>query len=339
MAAMTQSKKTRLTQTEEEEMERLAPVRIFVIRHSKSCSNLAREAAPLTARGQGSSHPDVLASENLKDPGLTFAGRALADGYRAKLHRRLARLGFEVSAMRSGASPLLRARQTAKLLFPNSRVEVFTGLGEEGEVPENTPAGQRYARPNWDLFLQAVAALAMQEGAHDIAVVAHGSFIRRVVSSLTREPKMPRLCNLSGFLLTCRLHRDRHLVVTKVQPIPYPRPGAFDNRNGDDSCPVYKIADNFSPRGCARRLWPRSSSLKTPFTSTLRYLVPILTFPAGALGEAWACYVALPGLEGATYILALVQISVNLIGGAATYPGMITRGLKSLKPSEKSKTK
>lgn len=59
-----------------------------------------------------------------------------------------------------------------------------------------------------------------------------------------------------------------------------------------------------------------------------RQLVPILTFPLGAGGEAWACYAALSHLHGLVYFLACLQIGINVIGGSAIYPGMVKKRIE-----------
>jgi len=70
----------------------------------------------------------------------------------------------------------------------------------------------------------------------------------------------------------------------------------------------------------------------------LRYAVPILTFPLGAGGEAFACYEALAALgSGTAYRAAVAQIVLNLAGFAAAYPGLVKRGLAAISPPKKKR--
>lgn len=73
--------------------------------------------------------------------------------------------------------------------------------------------------------------------------------------------------------------------------------------------------------------------------SALRYFIPVLTFPAGALGEAWACYVAMDSLVGLPKTLAAVQIFVNIVGGGAMYPQLFRRGIGELRSWQQTKRK
>ena len=237
----------------------LPSVRLVLLRHSKSCANLARERAPPHERGVGSKHPAARASESMRDPPLTRTGFARAERYRPVIQERLRRLGFEVAEARVGSSALLRARQTAALLFPNKELVVFRGLGELGAVPENTPAGQRYAKPSWGAFLREAAALTTGSGAHDIVAVAHGSFMKTVLETLTGKA-VPRFSNMGGFMLTCRLTAAGSLSVRGVKELHYPTPADFEDRDGRDACPSRRRASVKATKKAPGRRGSGSSS-------------------------------------------------------------------------------
>ena len=195
-------------------------MRLLVLRHGRSCANLAL--------AQGAAD-----SEQLRDPPLTEGGARSAAEYRPHLHRHLIRRGFEVASCCVGASGLLRARQTAALLFPNKRRVRFRGLGENGAVPENTPAGESYRKPDWSLALREAAQLVRERRVYDLAVVAHGTFMRGALSEITGY-QHARFSNLSGFLLHCRLVGDS-LVVESSEEVPCEMPSAPE----PDRCPEY----------------------------------------------------------------------------------------------------
>ena len=219
------------------DLARLPPVRVVLVRHSKSCSNLAREKAPLSEQTRhDSTHPAVVESQNLRDPPLTHEGVVYADGYRRQFRRRLEREGFDVAGACVGSSSLLRARQTAKLLFPNKETVIFGDLGEVGAHPENTPTGKAYTLPNWESFRKELASFAARFGIYDFVVVAHGSFMKGILEGLLGG-KSPRIPNLSGFMLTCSIEEES-LAVRQVRRLSHPEPGVFDNAGAKDFCPT-----------------------------------------------------------------------------------------------------
>lgn len=195
-------------------------MRLLVLRHGRSCANLA------LAQGAGD-------SQMLRDPPLSEGGARGAAEYRPRLHLHLADRGFEVASCCVGASGLLRARQTAALLFPNKRCERFRGLGENGAVPENTPVGELYEKPDWSLAVREAARLVRERRVYDLALVAHGTFMRKVLSKITGR-KQARFSNLGGFLLHCRLAGD-DLVIESFEAVPCEVPFAPDA----DRCPDY----------------------------------------------------------------------------------------------------
>jgi broad specificity phosphatase PhoE len=105
-----------------------------------------------------------------------------------------------------GSSRLRRAQQTAELLFPGMDLFVFPSLGEDGALPENTPRGLSYELPSWEGFLRELcSAWRKRKGRYsDFVVVAHGTFIRNVISSLSGS-KISPVTNLSGFAIDLSL--------------------------------------------------------------------------------------------------------------------------------------
>ena len=150
-------------------------IRICIIRHSKSGSNLLRE------RGQS--------GQNLRDPGLTVFGRKAAHEYSPKLQKILEENGFDIENTTVGASPLRRAQETAHSLFPNNTIHVFGQLNEHGDIPENIPRCNTKTRKGWIQFLKwldttyktSKTSNTSNEGVQTIIAVGHRTFFRREV--------------------------------------------------------------------------------------------------------------------------------------------------------------
>ena len=157
------------------------------MRHSKSCSNHLR-----------SSDPDVVVSQRLRDPGLSVLGERTARRYGPLLRTRLGTAGFDVEGAIIGASRLRRAQDTARIVFGRMPV-ALPHFAENGEIPENTPAGSEYAPPTWSLFLRHLSTL-VHEG-DSVAVVGHGSYLLSLWPRLTGSKRGARLNNLDGILL------------------------------------------------------------------------------------------------------------------------------------------
>jgi hypothetical protein len=81
--------------------------------------------------------------------------------------------------------------------------------------------------------------------------------------------------------------------------------------------------------------------LKNKVTLALRCIVPVVTFPVGAGGEAYVCWFAAqqgllkdqPIVQGLCYL----QVVVNVVGGLAAYPGIISKAVKSVAGDKKVK--
>lgn len=149
-------------------------IRICIIRHSKSGSNLLKE------RGQN--------GQDLRDPGLTVLGRKAAHEYSPRLQKILEDNGFDIENTTVGASPLRRAQETAHSLFPNNTIHVFGQLNEHGDIPENIPRCNTSTRKGWMHFLKWLDSMyASKEGVHSIIAVGHRTFFRREVLKPLRK--------------------------------------------------------------------------------------------------------------------------------------------------------
>ena len=143
-------------------------IRICVIRHSKSGSNLLRE------RGEG--------GQDLHDPGLTILGKKAAHEYSPKLIRLLEKNGFDLSSTVIGASPLRRAQETAHALFPDTTIHIFGELNEHGHIPENIPRCNTSTRKGWNRFLQMLSkTYSSDEKPLTVIAVGHRTFFRKEV--------------------------------------------------------------------------------------------------------------------------------------------------------------
>jgi hypothetical protein len=192
------------------------PIHLFVIRHSKSCSNYMRQLAGTQDRR----NPLVRASQELLDPALSAVGRRMAEHYRPTLHHRLAAAGFNTEAATIGCSGLRRARVTAQILFPGRNVQHLPYIKEHGNIPENTPSLAKRCRPDWHGFLRHVYSMTVSQ----LAVVGHGSFLKKEIwDSVSKEPH-GRFCNLDGLLITAILTENGELMNPQVTELKYSPP-------------------------------------------------------------------------------------------------------------------
>ena len=165
------------------------------MRHSNSQSNYIRAQG---ADPKNPLDPGVIASQAIRDPGLSWIGTRDAKGYGPVLRKRLAAHGFNVEGAIICASALKRAQDTARIVF-GRRPVVLPHFTENGQVPENTPAGHAYAPPKWGPFIAHLSTI-VNDG-DSVAVVGHGSFLRSQWERLTGSPRSRRLENLEGILL------------------------------------------------------------------------------------------------------------------------------------------
>jgi hypothetical protein len=103
-------------------------LKIFFLRHAKSCSNMLRKDYDLE-----------VASQQLRDPPLSTQGIAHAQLYTRAIAESLARLEFRVEDAVIASSELIRAQQTARILFGAEKtLHILPYLAESGDIPENT---------------------------------------------------------------------------------------------------------------------------------------------------------------------------------------------------------
>jgi broad specificity phosphatase PhoE len=173
--------------------------------------------------GRKPTKEDVEESQNVRDPSLTEFGQRACLWYRGVLPHRLREIGIDSRKCGLGCSRLLRAQQTAEDLFPAKDLVIFSCLGENGHVPENTPRGMQYQPPSWEGFLEELRSFALREGVRDFVVVAHGSFIKRSISDILGE-EIPPLSNLDGYALELSSRADGSLASNgKISSVPFPQ--------------------------------------------------------------------------------------------------------------------
>ena len=190
-------------------------IKLFLMRHSKSCSNHTRSGAKDAEDGDD---PAVIVSQAIRDPGLSVVGARNAKAYGPILRAKLRSVGFDRSIV--AASTLRRAQDTARLVFGDHHRLVALGhFAENGNIPENTPAKTSYTAPDWHRFLGHLSTLA-KEG-DSIAVVGHGSYLRSLWPRLTGHARRERLNNLDGILLDidvspkgCHVHSFKEIPYT-----------------------------------------------------------------------------------------------------------------------------
>ena len=206
-------------------------IRLALIRHSKSCSNLVRDSAKTKKGNIDWDHPIAKISQQIRDPGLTTVGRRMASVYGPNLQRRLKAAGLDLNRAIIGSSALRRAKETAALLFPDHSHLIFPHLTEHGALPENTPRGSHKSRPDWRAFIEHLCSTIV--GDCDIVIVGHGSYLKAVWADISgKEPWT--LHNLDGFIVDGSVD-DGHLHVKKTTKVPYDH-GV--NTEGADKCPA-----------------------------------------------------------------------------------------------------
>jgi broad specificity phosphatase PhoE len=191
-------------------------IRLALIRHSKSCSNLVRDSAKTHKGDIDWAHPIAKISQQIRDPGLTAVGRRMASVYSPTLQTRLTAAGLNIDRAIVGSSALRRAKETAALLFPEHSRIVFPHLTEHGALPENTPRGAHKSRPDWRAFIEHLCDTIV--GDCDIIIVGHGSYLKSVWADITGVTAS--LHNLDGFIVDGTIDSGR-LHVSKTTKIPY----------------------------------------------------------------------------------------------------------------------
>lgn len=198
-------------------------IKLFLMRHSKSCCNHIRH--DVEKRGSGSATARL--SQQIRDPALSVEGRRTAIRYAPTLRHSLAAAGFNVEGARVLCSKLRRAKETAGLVFGRSTpIDHFT---ENGVMPENTPADSAYQKPDWSRFIQELARIA--KDGDSVAVVGHGSYLGSLWPLLTGHERTSRLNNLDGILLDIEISTGH---VFKHREILCP----LKAKDRDDKCTV-----------------------------------------------------------------------------------------------------
>ena len=152
------------------------------IRHAPSISNEMRD------RGEEG-------SQDVRDPALSANGLKLAKSYGPTLRKTLATLGFNIDTARLASSELKRAKQTASALFPGKHSMILS-FGENGAIPENTPEGHPYHKPDLKKFLDHMRILEC-----DMIIVGHGSFLTNTVWPYFAGTKRSKMKNLDAFVV------------------------------------------------------------------------------------------------------------------------------------------
>jgi phosphohistidine phosphatase SixA len=174
-------------------------IKLFLMRHSKSCCNHIRH-----------NEADIPLSQEIRDPALSIEGYRVASEYGPRIRSCLQKAGFNVPTALITSSRLRRAKETASLIFgrPSKPLNHFA---ENGAIPENTPAGATYEKPSWSSYVKQIAALA--KDGDSVATVGHGSYLLSLWPMLTGQERNERLNNLDGILLDISVSSSGQAVV------------------------------------------------------------------------------------------------------------------------------
>jgi phosphohistidine phosphatase SixA len=136
-----------------------------------------------------------LDGSQLRDPGLSKEGEVVVELYGPILRKRLEAEGINLDTAIYASSPLRRAKQTLAALFPGKRGVRLPLFGEHGNIPENTPAGQTYQKPNLAKTLRQI------KSDRDIIIVGHGSFLTSTVWPSFAKKEHEKFKNLDAFIV------------------------------------------------------------------------------------------------------------------------------------------
>lgn len=197
-------------------------IKLFLMRHSKSCCNHIRHDANVQ---------NIPLSQDIRDPSLSVEGRRVASLYGPILRRRLTEIGFDTDNAKILSSKLQRAKETAAVVFGRES-RVIDHFTENGAIPENTPASTGYKKPRWSVVVKQLATLG-KEG-DSVVAVGHGSYLGSLWPTLTGSPRKERLNNLDGILLDITVSPSGHYVVHGHQEIHIPKAAKAKDRG--DRC-------------------------------------------------------------------------------------------------------
>ena len=168
---------------------RCVMVLLCFIRHAESVSNVMR-------------NHDMAGSRDVRDPALSEEGRHAAEAYGPVLQRILEARGFDLGNTVFASSALQRAKQTLAKLFPGRESTVLPYFGEDGSIPENTPASQTYKAPNLNRTLRSLPS------DRNCVIVGHGSFLTSTVWFKITETSRAKLHNLDAFIVSGDYRQD-----------------------------------------------------------------------------------------------------------------------------------
>ena len=142
-----------------------------------------------------------LDGSQLRDPGLSREGKVVVEAYGPTLRKKLKEEGVNLDTAIYASSPLRRAKQTLAALFPGERGVLLPLFGENGRIPENTPAGQTYQKPDIIKALTHISSLDKLATGKDIIVVGHGSFLTTEVWPAFSKKRHEKFKNLDAFIV------------------------------------------------------------------------------------------------------------------------------------------
>jgi len=220
-------------------------VKIFLMRHSKSCSNHMRSLDENDTIGQ-----------QIRDPGLTAIGHKMAAAYQPLLQKRLAEAGFDLDTAVIGSSALRRAKETATTLFPGRPVVTVPHFIEHGVIPENTPRQSlhRSKKPSWPGVVDWIRRTLPSDGSQQLIAVGHGSYLRAEIG----PPGGSRISNMDGFILDLDITPSGYTIRNRTR-IDYNAPVSPDTPG--DQC--VRDADRIKIVTMRRMARPRTRSRKT----------------------------------------------------------------------------
>jgi phosphohistidine phosphatase SixA len=278
-------------------------IQLFLMRHSKSCSNHVRASDTET---------DIVVSKGIRDPGLTAEGRRVASLYRPRIRNSLKAGGFDIDHCMVTSSKLRRAKETAALVF-GRQSRPLPHFAENGAIPENTPAGVAYAAPNWRRFLAHLSTV-VRDG-QSVVTVGHGSFLLSLWPTLTGHARADRLNNLDGILLDATIGPTGTIQVHGIREITCP----FHVRVSVDHC---GLGDRQKITTLRRRMGKRSQKQKRTQKKKQRgggVNMPLAYFQDGA---------QMRGTEGSETGVGLAGSSSGWIREPLTQTGGRRRTLK-----------
>ena len=239
-------------------------IKLFLMRHSKSCSNYLR---------------NLEVSTHIRDPGLTEHGRKAALSYSPELRNTLQAEGFNIHDAVICSSTLRRAQDTARFVF-GREPHVLPGFAENGSIPENTPLEKVYERPNMKVFLKALSTLVTT--GDSVAVVGHGSHLRSLWPLLKGAPKEHPLKNMEGILCDVELS-STGIRVLSCKELPYTGP----SMNVPDTCGIEDTEKIALLSNMGKKQAGGGVNMPLAYFKDGAQMQGTFTEPTGVQGPAW----------------------------------------------------